>query len=201
MKVDLSKTKTGTYFLPLTNKNWDDIVKLFGERGACGGCWCMSWRLKSSDFEKNKGLGNKELLKALTEKKEHIGLIAYKNGEPAGWCAFAPREKYLRLENSRVLKRIDDEPVWSISCFFITKPFRRQGFSVELLQAVINFARKNKIKILEAYPVIPYSQKMPDAFAWTGFLNSFIAAGFKEAARHSPSRPIMRYYIDEKKAQ
>jgi len=180
---------------PLAQKTWTDFVALFGERGACGGCWCMSWRLTRPEFERKKGDGNKKAMRQLVKKSEQIGIIAYLNGKPAGWCAVAPREEFIKLENSRVLKRIDGEPVWSITCFFLAKEFRRQGFSVEMLKGVIGFCKKKKVKILEAYPVLPYSEDMPAAFAWTGFLSSFKKAGFKEMKRWSKARPIMRFYF------
>jgi len=182
-------------FKPLCKKTWYDFETLFGEHGACGGCWCMSWRLSRSDFEKRKGDGNKKAMKQLVKKGEQIGIIAYLNGKPIGWCAVAPREKYIKLENARVLKRIDDEPVWSITCFFLLKDLRRKSYSVEILKGVIDYCRKKKVKILEAYPILPYSNNIPAAFAWTGFLSSFEKAGFKVAKRWSNARPIMRYYI------
>ena len=46
--------------------------------------------------------------------------------------------------------------------------------------------------MVEGYPVEPYTGKMPDAFAWTGLVSSFTQAGFREVARRSKSRPIMR---------
>jgi GNAT superfamily N-acetyltransferase len=182
-------------YKPLTVKNWQDFEILFGERGACGGCWCMAWRLKSSQFEKQKGNGNKNTMKRLVEEKEQIGIIAYDGKTPAGWCSFAPREKYIRLQNSKVLAPVDDKPVWSITCFFMAKDFRRKGLSAEMLKFAIEFCKKKNVKILEGYPTVPYSEKMPSAFAWTGFPSSFIKAGFTEAARRSKSRPIMRYYL------
>lgn len=182
-------------FKPLTEKTWNDFENLFGERGACGGCWCMSWRLKSSEFEEQKGAGNKKAMLGLVKKNEQIGIIAYLGKQPIGWCAAAPREKFIRLDNSRVLKRIDDEQVWSITCFFITKEFRRKGLSTELLNAVINFCKKKKVEILEGYPTVPYNKNIPAAFAWTGIPISFEKAGFEEVKRRSKSRSIMRYYL------
>lgn len=182
-------------FKPLTPKTWDDFETLFGERGACGGCWCMSPRLSRKDFITKKGADNKRTMKNLVKKKEQIGLIGYAGKEPAAWCAVAPREKYIRMENSKVLARIDDEPVWSIPCFFVSKDFRRKGLSTEILKGVIDYCRKRKVKILDGYPTVPYSEKIPDAFAWTGIPSAFTKAGFVEAARRSKVRPIMRYYL------
>jgi len=182
-------------FMPLKNETWKDFENLFGERGACGGCWCMSWRLKKSDFDNSKGERNKYLMKKLVKNNEVIGILAYMDDKPIGWCSVAPREKFIRLNNSKVLGRIDDKPVWSIVCFFINKNYRKMGLSAEILKGVIDYCKSKGASILEGYPVEPYSENMPAAFAWTGFPNAYIKAGFKEVERRSKSRPIMRYYI------
>lgn len=183
-------------FYALDRSRWKDFEDLFGQRGACGGCWCMSWRLKKSVFESQKGEGNRRAMKELVEDGEVTGIIAYLENKPVAWCAVAPREQYPRLENSRVLSRLDDKPVWSITCLFIAKSFRRKGISSLLLKGVIEYCRKEGVKIIEAYPIIPYADSIPDAFAWTGILSSYKKAGFKEAGRRSKSRPIMRYYLE-----
>lgn len=182
-------------FHPLTPARWQDLENLFGERGACGGCWCMSWRLKRSEFTRQKGSKNKVALKKIVESGEVPGILAYLEGKPIAWCSVGPRERFPALERSRVLKRIDDRPVWSMVCLFIAKEFRHKGISVEMLKAVVDFAKKNGAKIVEGYPVEPKKGKWPDAFAWTGVASAFKKAGFKEVHRGSPSRPIMRYFI------
>ena len=182
-------------FKPLTIKTWSDFEILFGPKGACGGCWCMNWRFRRSDFDKRKGEENKSAIYDLVKQNEVLGLIAYVDENPAGWCAVAPRKKYIRLESSRVLRPIDDKAVWSVSCFFIAKPYRKKGLSVKLLKATVEYARKEGAKIIEAYPVDPKNEKMADVFAWTGILSTFLVAGFREEKRHSPSRPIVRFYF------
>ena len=134
-------------------------------------------------------------MKKLVNANETIGILAYYNDEPIGWCAVAPREEYIRLENSKVLKRIDDKPVWSISCFFIDKKFRRQGISIELIKAAIKFCKSKGVKIIEAYPTVPYSKDIPAAFAWTGIPSAFEKAGFVEVEKRSRTRPMMRYFL------
>jgi len=180
-------------FSSLTPDNWNDFVALFGEKGACGGCWCMYWRSKASDYNRLKGEGNKKAFRKIATKTSP-GIIAYAEGQPAGWCAVAPRSEYVRLEKSRVLKPVDDKPVWSIVCFFIQKEFRNKGLSKQLLSSAVDFAISNGAKIVEGYPVESKTGKMPDVFAWTGFSKTFIKAGFKEVERRSEGRPIMRYY-------
>jgi GNAT superfamily N-acetyltransferase len=182
-------------FKPLTAKNWGPFEKLFGERGACGGCWCMYWRLKRSEFNQRKGEKNKAAMKRIVASGEVPGILAYAGGEPIGWCSVAPREVYPALDRSRILKRIDDAPVWSIVCLFVAKPFRRKGVSVELLKAAIEYVRQRGGQMVEGYPVEPKKGEMPDVFAWTGLASAFRQAGFKECARRSETRPIMRYEI------
>ena len=100
----------------------------------------MSWRLKRSRYEKQKGIGNKAALKRIVSTGPAPGVLAYSDGKPVGWCAVAPREVHERLENSRILARVDDQPVWSVTCFFVAKPFRRAGLNVQLLKAAIAHA-------------------------------------------------------------
>ena len=191
------KSRVGLKIEPLTTGNWDEFVRLFGEKGACGNCWCMYYRLSNSAFHDGKsGEGNKNAMKALVRDGKPAGLIGYIEGNPVAWCAFAPREDFIKLEKSRVHKRIDDMTVWSIPCLFIHKKFRGSGISSELLKGAIDYAGKNGIKVLEAYPVIPTTDKMPDAFAWTGLLKSFEHAGFEIVDRTSKNRPMVRYYIE-----
>ena len=119
----------------------------------------------------------------------------YVNQTPIGWCSVAPRKGFIRLGNSRILKPIDDKLVWSIVCFFIDKGYRRKGYSVKMLQEVIKITEGKGAKILEGYPNDPKSDNMPAALAWTGISSAFVKAGFKEVARRSETRPIMRYYL------
>lgn len=177
---------------PLTPQCWRDLEALFGERGACGGCWCMWWRLTRSEFERSKGAGNKRALYAIVRSGPPPGVLAYVDGRPAGWCAIGPRESYPVLGRSRVLKPVDERPVWSVTCFFVARAFRNRGLSAKLLKAAVAFARENGARIVEGYPVEPRKGRAPDAFVWTGLPGAFRRAGFKEVLRRSPTRPIMR---------
>jgi len=182
-------------FEPLTKDNWGKFLQLFGNKGACGNCWCMYYRLKKQDYQEGKqDDGNKNAMKEIVWDNRPAGILGFYDGQPIAWCAFAPREDFLKLEKSRVHKRIDDQPVWSIPCFFIDKAFRRHGVSVELLKGVINYARKEGIKIIEAYPTTPTQEKLPDSFAWIGLYKSFERAGFTIVDQTSKNRPMVRFY-------
>ncbi|MCZ6664866.1 MAG: GNAT family N-acetyltransferase [Gammaproteobacteria bacterium] len=183
---------------PLTAKRWDDFVTLFGEHGACGGCWCMLWRLRRKDFEARKGAGNKRAIKSIVSAGETPGILAYEGREPIGWCALAPRDQYPALDRSRVLQPVDEQPCWSVACLFVHRARRKQGLQIELLRAAVRYARSHGAGILEGYPVEPKSNKdIPAAFAWTGIPSAFEQAGFVEIARRSPTRPIMRIELAE----
>lgn len=179
---------------PLTKERWADFEKLFGERGACGGCWCMWWRLKRADFERQKGDGNKKSMQAIVDSGEVPGILGYWRGEPVAWCSVAPRENFPVLDRSRVLKRVDETPVWSIVCFFVEKAHRGKGLSAQLIKAALAHAQGQGGKVVEAYPVAP-KKAWPPAFVWTGLASVFRKAGFIEVARRSEPRPVMRYYL------
>src|SRR5687768_9723058 len=104
-------------FRPVCPDRWHDFETLFGKNGACAGCWCMWWRLPRIEWLKGKGDGNKRALRRLLKNGTVPGLLAYAGDEPVGWCALAPRSEFPRLANSRTLKPVDDQPVWSITCF------------------------------------------------------------------------------------
>jgi GNAT superfamily N-acetyltransferase len=152
----------------------------------------MCWHQTRAEWNRNKGAKNKRLMKAMVARGEVPGLIAYRNRAPVGWCSIMPRESYVSLRRSPMLKTVDRPPAWSVPCFFIAPKHRRTGVAVELLRAAARYARSHGATLLEGYPVIARKGKMPDAFAWTGLLPIFERAGFQERARLSASRAIVR---------
>ena len=155
----------------------------------------MWWRLPHSEFMQQRGEGNKKALKRLVDSGATLGILAYAKDQPVGWCAVAPPETFARLERSRILKRVDEEPVWSVVCFFVAKAFRRKGISVKLLKAAVNYAKDQGGKIVEGYPVEPKKDWKPDPFVYTGLASAFRKVGFEEIIRRSETRPVMRYRI------
>lgn len=180
---------------PLTAGQWADLEELFGPRGACGGCWCMWWRLTRSAFSAAKGDGNRAAFREIVAAGEVPGILLYEEDRPAGWCSVAPRERFPALARSRALPLIDDAAPWSVTCLFVRRDRRRSGISVELIRAATAHAAANGAQIVEGYPVEPRKESMPDAFAWNGTVSAFLAAGFTEAARGPTGRPIMRLTV------
>jgi GNAT superfamily N-acetyltransferase len=183
-------------FYPLTPDRWPDFEELFGVRGACGGCWCMWWRIKRSEFEREKGEGNKNAMKAIVDSGTIPGILAYDGKKPVAWCSVAPRDEFSVLARSRILSPIDSHPVWSVVCFFVGKNYRYKGLTVKLLKAAIEYVKENGGKIVEGHPIEPKRKPWPAVFASTGLFAAFKNAGFKECTRRSETRPIMRYYIE-----
>lgn len=179
-------------FHAVTPERWADMEALFGPRGACAGCWCMWWRHTRAEHEAMKGEPNRLAMQSIVTSGEVPGIIAYLDDAPVGWCSIAPRDAFPSLDRSRTLKRVDDTPVWSITCLFVAKQRRRQGLMLKLIDAAVEYARDNGAPVVEAYPVESKSSEMPPVFAWTGIASAFERCGFSEVTRRSPTRPIMR---------
>jgi GNAT superfamily N-acetyltransferase len=176
---------------PLTAARWKDLAALFGPRGACAGCWCMWWRLGRSEWQAGKGEGNRRAFRRIVAAGRVPGLLAYAGREPVGWCAVAPREEHPRLARSRTLAPVDDRPVWSITCFFVRRDWRRRGVTRALIAAAVEHVRRRGGRLLEAYPIDP-GGATADAWVYTGLASTFLGAGFREVARRSATRPIVR---------
>lgn len=178
---------------PLSRARWGDFEALFGPRGACGGCWCMTPRLSSAAYAKNKGAANKRAMKALVERGPAPGLLAYRGKRAVGWCALAPREEYVRYARSRVARPLDARPAWMIACLYVAPDERGKGVSSALVRAALAHARKHGAELVEAFPIEPRKgQELVPVFAWTGIASTFTRAGFLEVARRAPTRPYLR---------
>lgn len=181
---------------PIKRNLWTDFEELFGPNGACAGCWCMFWKLRGKAYEEARGLETRQMHKSIVDSGIATGLLAYWHGDVVGWIAVEPREAYPKLAHSRVLKPIDDQSVWSVTCFFVAKTARRKGVTVALLKAAVEHVRKQGGKIVEGYPVETLND-MPAPFIFTGTAAAFRQAGFQEVARRAPTRPVFRFFIQD----
>jgi predicted GNAT family acetyltransferase len=135
---------------------WGDLEELFGEKGACGGCWCMWWRIEPGEkWQGLKGASAKKRLRAMIDNGAVRGLIAYDQSEPIGWCTFGKRTDFSRLNRARTLQCPDADKVACVPCFYVKNRYRKQGVSRELLKAVVRLLAEEGETIVEGYPVKP----------------------------------------------
>ena len=174
---------------PLTLDLWPALEDLFGERGACNGCWCMYWRIGSA-YRKTEREINKRAFRDVVMQGPPPGLLAFEEDLPVGWCQLTPRDALPWLDRTRLLKRVDDLPVWSVSCLYVRKGFRRQGITHALIREALKVAKRAKAPALEAYP---FDAAVSPSATGTGYASTFARAGFSIVACQVPARPIMRH--------
>jgi len=182
-------------FKPVTPDKWADLETLFSERGVQNGCWCMYWRIKRKEFEQNYGAGNKDRLKGIVESGQVPGILAYHQENPVGWCSVAPREDFPVVLRSPTLKPVDDKPAWSITCFFVTRPYRASGLTHLLIKAAVRYAKEHGARVIEAYPIDVHAKSI-EYDLYSGLNTTFEKEGFVEAFRRSQRKSIMRYFVE-----
>ena len=190
-----TKDKLSVTTRELTAKDWPIVEKLFGGNGACGGCWCQSWRIaKGEKWETVKGEEAKGRLKREIEEGQASGVLAFSGDVPIGWCSFGPRPDYAKLDRSPSLACDDADEVWSVPCFFVVRGYRGQGVSRAMLQTALQAMTKRGVCIAESYPAKPPKdgKPLPAAFAWTGPRALFDGAGFGVAGNESGGKQRMR---------
>lgn len=174
---------------PLTPDLWPALEDLFGKNGACNGCWGMYWRIGSA-YRKRPREKNKGAFRDVVNGGPPPGLLAFDGEVAVGWCQLTPRDALPWLDRAWRLKRLDNVPVWSLSCLYMRKGYRKRGVTSALIAAALKAARRAKAPALEAYPLD--ADKTPSA-SGTGYASTFARAGFKTVALRVPSRPIMRH--------
>jgi GNAT superfamily N-acetyltransferase len=152
----------------------------------------MCWRVARSEFKQGQGAGNRRAMRAIVDAGEVPGVLAYRDGEPVGWCSIAPRADFASLNRSRILGPLDQQPVWSIVCFFVDPRHRGEGLVAELIEGAVEWARSQGARIVEAYPTVPRGRTLPPVSSYMGLPEHFERAGFTEAARPSAAKAVMR---------
>jgi GNAT superfamily N-acetyltransferase len=178
----------------LTNQTWADLEELFDLPGGSivRGCWCMYYREAGKvSVSQAASSSNKRQLHALVRSGVVPGLVGYADGSPIGWISLGPREDYRKLERSRVMKAVDDTPVWSIVCTYVAKTHRGKGYQHKLLAGAVDYAREQGVRTLEAYPVDKPARSHDD-FMFFGSRSLYQQAGFRAVVRRPPTRLVMR---------
>jgi GNAT superfamily N-acetyltransferase len=188
-KGTVGKSRRQLTVRPLTPARWPALEDLFGKTGACGGCWCMYWRIGGA-YRKRPREQNRKAFREIVKRGPSPGLLAFEGDVVVGWCQLTPRDALPGLDRVWRLERPDALPVWSLSCFYVRKGHRRRGITSALIAAALKVAKLAGAPALEAYPL---DADLTPSASGTGFASTFARAGFRTVARHVPSRPIMRH--------
>jgi GNAT superfamily N-acetyltransferase len=180
-------------FHPLTQERLPDLLRFAEQHGKFRYCSCMRWRLSSTDFQRSTKESRGAALADLVNHGMPVGVLAYRSGDPVGWCSIAPRESYAALERYRALPRIDAAPVWSVVCFFVDRRVRGQGVTLGLLQAAVAYARSHGAAVIEGYPVAPG----PRLYTYMGSPATFQRAGFRDVTPPGQARQVMRCFVGD----
>ena len=178
---------------PLTPSLWPALEALFGEHGACNGCWCMYWRI-GPEYHKRSREKNRNAFRRIVRQGPPPGLLAFDGERAVGWCQLTPRQDLSWLNRKPTLEVVDDVPVWSISCFYIRRGYRRKGVMSALIREALNAANRAKAPAVEAYPV-DTNRPGSTSNVFTGTASAFKRLGFKTVALREPSRPVMRHNL------
>jgi GNAT superfamily N-acetyltransferase len=161
---------------------FDDVASILGPRNPDATvCWCLSHRLDSRTNRSLAGRARGEYVRDLCAREVAPGVLAYDDGEVAGWAAVAPRSE-LPFARSRKIPHVDDLPVWSIWCIRVASGHRGKGISHALLAGAVDYARAQGAPAAEGYPVDNQGRKVDVTMAYVGTRGLFEKAGFVKAA-------------------
>lgn len=183
--------------VPATTHRYEDVLTILG--GHEQACLCQYWRMTSGEYSRASREARLAALRAQMDETPPPGMVAYVDGQPAGWVGFGVRQRVGRLVRSRTIPAIDDLPVWAVYCFTVRVGYRRQGIARALLDGLIGYAREQGAPALEAYPVDTQGARIHGTAAYVGVATMFEAAGFGrvvETAARSDHRPRWLMRLD-----
>jgi hypothetical protein len=176
--------------LPIDRSRRKDLEKFSQGHGTFRYCSCMKWRMRSTDFKNSSKEDRCAALEKLVLDGEPVGVLAYVDGEPVGWCSMAPRTDYAGLERYRALPRVDDVAVWSVVCFYADRSVRGgSGVQQAMLRGAVDHARDLGAAAVEGYPADPEAK----LYRYMGSVEVFRAAGFTDVTPAGQQRRVMRY--------
>lgn len=181
---------------PVTPERFEDFADVINRRRRANHCWCLSHRLQRAEIEQLGDGSREQAMRRLCEREHPPGVVTYQDGQPVGWCNIGPRAEITRLDRSRLIRPIDDVPVWSIVCVVVRPGHRRHGVTAPLLEGAVSYAESHGAPAVEAYPVDPPG-RMDLTMAFVGTRSMFERAGFRvvgftEAVASGMPRLIMR---------
>jgi GNAT superfamily N-acetyltransferase len=183
----------------VTADRFEDFADVVNRSRRPNHCWCLSHRLQAAEIEQLGGGSRETAMRRLCEREHPPGVVTYRDGEPVGWCNIGPRAEITRLARSRLIRPVDDLPVWSIVCVVVRAGYRRQGVTAHLLEGAVAYAASHGAPAVEAYPVDPPG-RMDTTMAFVGTKAMFDRSGFRvvgttDATASGMPRLIMRRVV------
>lgn len=185
---------------PVTADRFEDFADVINPNRRATHCWCLSHRLPAARIEE-LGQGSRErAARALCAAEPPPGVVTYRDDLPVAWCSISPRSAIPRLASSKLIRPIDDLPVWSIICVVVRSGHRRQGVTTALLEGAVAWAASQGAPAVEAYPVDPTGDRMDLTMAFVGTRSMFSKAGFEvvgttDAVASRMPRLVMRRHL------
>ncbi|GGF36931.1 N-acetyltransferase [Williamsia phyllosphaerae] len=181
---------------PVTPDRFDDFADVINPNRRATHCWCLSHRIQPAEIEELGDGSREQAMRRLTEREHPPGVVTYRDGVPVGWCNIGPRSEIPRLVKSRLIRAVDDVPVWSIICVVVRSGHRRQGVTGRLIEGAVEFAASHGAPAVETYPVDPPG-RMDLTMAFVGTRSMFENVGFEvvgqtDAVASKMPRLIMR---------
>jgi len=182
--------------------SFDDMATMFApKKPESSVCWCLSWRLSSTENRALTGTARADRVRELCARELAPGVLAHLDGEVAGWAGIAPRSELHPFATSRKIPHLDDLPVWSLWCIRVRPGYRRQGITQALIEGAVAYARASGAPCVESYPVDNDGQRVDLTMAYVGTRSMFERAGFSLAAQTDSvaggfPRILMRRMLD-----
>ncbi|MHC9043339.1 GNAT family N-acetyltransferase [Microbacterium saperdae] len=179
-----------------TAARWDDVQHALTGGGDGASCQCIWPVLSNKDWNQTSTPQRTEMFHKEIDEGPPPGIIAYVDGDAAGWIRIGPRTRQARIPRTRMIaaattEPFDDESVWAVTCFVVRREHRGVGLNGELLRAAVDFARDSGARLIEGYPVDTAGEKKRTNDLFHGTLGTFINAGFTETAELKPGRTLV----------
>lgn len=179
-----------------TPSRWDDVQHALTGGGDGASCQCLWPVLSNKDWSATDKAQRTEMFRAEIDGGPPPGLVAYVDGEAAGWIRIGPRTRQERLARTRIIatastEPFDDDTVWAVTCFVVRREHRGTGLNLALLNAAVDYARASGARLIEGYPVDTGGEKHRSNELFHGTVDTFLAAGFRVQGELKPGRTLV----------
>ena len=176
------------HFRALTTANLRDLAALRRNDEALATCSCMKWRMTSTAFFQSTKKDRARAFDSRVTAGAPVGILAYVEGVPVGWCSIAPHHSFAGLSSSEA---DEDARLWCVTCLYVSPGSRGTGIGLRLLRAAVQYARAEGAHVIEGYPAEPRNRSLPEA----GSASMFRQAGFRDAPSAGARWHVMRNVV------